>query len=99
MENNRKIVIESLEDLETLHYFANLANIYEKSLFKNEYEMVISKRAYDIIPKIIAVRNGYVVLEDNTIRCSESCSWFTAQYDGCDERELHSGFNNAIKGY
>lgn len=99
MKNNKKIVIKSSEDLETLHYFANLANIYEKSLFKNEYEMVISKRAYDIIPKIIAVRNGYVVLEDNTIRCSESCSWFTAQYDGCDEGELHSGFNNAIKGY
>jgi len=99
MVNNKKIVIKSSEDLETLQYFANLASIYEKSLFKNEYEMAISKRAYDIIPKIIAVRNGYVVLEDNTIRCSESCSWFTAQYDGCDERELHSGFNNAIRGY
>lgn len=99
MKNSHNITLNSPEDLETLHYFAHLANIYEKNLFKNEYEMVISKRAYDIIPKIIAVRNGYVVLEDNTIRCSESCSWFTAQYDGCDERELHTGFNNAIRGY
>ena len=99
MENLKKITISCLEDLKTLHYFAMLARTFEQNLYKNEYEKAISKRAYNFLPKIVAVRNGYVVLEDNTIRCSEDCSWFTAQYDGCDERELHTGFNNAIKGY
>lgn len=99
MINNHSITIRCTEDIDTLAYFSNLAKQYEDKTYKNDYEKAISKQAYDIIPRIIDVKNGYVVLDDMTIRCSESVSWFVAQYDGCKESEMHSGYNAAIMGY
>lgn len=99
MENTHNITLHCLDDIETLAYFSELANKHENNLCKDEYEKVITKQAYDIIPLIIEVKNGYVVLEDKTIRCSPSCSSFVAQFDGCTEAEMHTEYNAAIRGY
>lgn len=99
MENTHNITIRSFDDIETLAYFSQLAMKHENNWCKNEYEKVIAKQAYDIIPLIVEVKNGYVVLEDKTIRCSPSCSSFVAQYDGCTESEMHADFNAIIRGY
>jgi len=99
MENNHNITIRSFDDIETLAYFSQLAMKHENNLCKNEYEKVIAKQAYDIIPLVVEVKNGYVVLEDKTIRCSPSCSSFVAQYDGCTESEMHADYNATMRGY
>ena len=99
MENTHNITLHTIEDIETLAYFSELANKHENNLCEDEYEKVIAKQAYDIIPLIVDVKNGYVVLEDKTIRCSPSCSSFVAQYDGCTESEMHADYNAAIRGY
>lgn len=99
MENTHNIVLRSIDDIETLAYFSELANKHENNLCKDENEKMIAKRAYDIIPLIVDVKNGYVVLEDKTIRCSPSCSSFVAQYDGCTESEMHADYNAIIRGY
>lgn len=99
MENNHKLTLYSIEDMLTLAYFSELANKYENNLCKDEYEKVIAKQAYDIIPLIVDVKNGYVVLEDKTIRCSPSCSSFVAQYDGCTESEMYADYNDMMRGY
>lgn len=99
MENTHNITIRNNEDLDTLLYFSALACMYEQNQCKNEYEKVIAKQAYDIIPLIVDVKNGYVILEDKTIRCSPSCSPFVAQYDGCTESEMSADYNAIIRGY
>lgn len=99
MENNHNITIHSFDDIETLAYFSQLAMKHENNWCKNEYEKAIAKQAYDIIPLVVEVKNGYVVLEDKTIRCSPSVSSFVAQFDGCTESEMHAEYNAAIRGY
>lgn len=99
MENTHNITLRSVEDIDTLAYFSELANKYENNLCKDEYEKAVAKQAYDIIPLVVDVKNGYVVLEDKTIRCSPSVSSFVAQFDGCTEAEMHAEYNAAIRGY
>ena len=99
MTNTHNITINSPEDIDTLAYFANQASIYENKKWKNEYERITSKEVYDFLPLIIDVRNGYVVLEDKTIRCSPFASDFVAQFECCLESEMHAEFNAAIMGY
>lgn len=91
--------MHSIDDINTLAYFSELANKHENNSCEDEYEKVIAKQAYDIIPLIVEVKNGYVVLEDKTIRCSPSVSSFVAQFDGCTESEMHAEYNAAIRGY
>lgn len=44
-----------------------------------------------IFPEIKKVNHyaGYVVLKDNTIRCSLEANPYIAQYQGCDESEVN----------
>lgn len=99
MENNHTITIKDDTDLNTLIYFAALASMYEQKAWKDELQHVESKRAYEFIPLIVEVKNGYVVLEDKTIRCSPYCSSFVAGYDGCTESEMHADYNAIVRGY
>jgi hypothetical protein len=44
--------------------------------------------------KSINHNSGYVVMKDDTIRCSLGCSASIAQYDGCKEVEILQMWGN-----
>lgn len=48
------------------------------------------KPAKIVFPQIKSINHysGYIVLKDDTIRCSLGASSFIAQYDGCKEVEI-----------
>lgn len=104
--NYHRIKISCEEDLLTLYYFVNLAEKYiaamsfpdPTSLYKEE-DIILGEKAYNFIPKIIAVNGlaGYVVLEDGTIRCTSSCSSFIATFDECKESEITNVYSEMVK--
>lgn len=87
------------ENPETIQYFINQANAYNAGKFDNEYEMVMAQHDTEYLSQIKEVKCGYIVLQDNVIRCAPNCSSYVATYDGCEEWEMHSGINAMIMGY
>lgn len=95
--NTHRITISCEEDLLTLHYFVELADKYlaamsfpEPDNFYNKEDIVMGKKALEIIPRIVAVNGmaAYVILDDNTIRVTDKASSHVASCDECDVSEL-----------
>ena len=97
--NTHDIALHSIEDVKTLAYFSLLLKKLETGDFKDEYERVRAEKVYGFFTEIVAVRNGYAVLEDGTIRCTPSCSSFVASYDECLESDMDSDYNATLCGY
>ena len=89
----------ALQNPSTWKYFVNQANIFMAGGYDNEYENALLNQDIQALLNIVEVKNGYIVLKDGTIKCSDDCSMYVATYDGCQEWEMHSGINAMIMGY
>lgn len=89
----------ALQNPSTWKYFVDQANRFMAGVYSNEYEKVLVEQDIQALLNIVEVKNGYIVLKDGTIKCSDDCSAYVATYDGCEEWEMHSGINAMIMGY
>lgn len=66
--------------------------------FQTDYISTDNKQTWnklkDICPEIKSVNYnvGYVVMDDNTIKCSTSCSSWISQFHGSLESEIHMNY-------
>ena len=100
-KNLKQIEIKCEEDIDVLFYFVSKADKLQYKVELTPLEIIEGQRALEIIPKIKEVNGkcGYVVLEDDTIRCTDFCSSAIYAYDGCTEREMFNDLWSLIKGY
>lgn len=89
----------ALQNPSTWKYFVNQANIFMAGGYDNEYENVLLNQDIQALLNIVEVKNGYIVLKDGTIKCSDDCSSYVATYDGCEESEMRHGIWNMMRGY
>lgn len=66
--------------------------------FQTDYISTDNKQTWnklkDICPDIKSVNydGGYIVMNDNTIKCSTACSSWIAQFEGLLETEIHMNY-------
>ncbi len=97
---SQNIHLQHPDDINTFFYFfepyLRVQLCKEKGIEPSLEDVEIAQRFDAVKDKIVAIRNGYLVLDDKTIVCSASCDWFTASFDGMTEADRDNEYKAMI---